>query len=143
MGHHRGHPVFLIIAGICLFCACSNAAGTKKGMENKVEIYYAKTSMEYHTAVSALVKEADTRSISTDNGKYKSARLLIKGDIGLDLSGYEGVCKVIADPEGHYTVQFSSSACAEKASERLNALDSVGYCEPDGDMETRTDQIYP
>lgn len=143
MRHYRGYPVLLIIAGIYLSCACSGAAGTKKEMDKKVEIYHAETAMDYHTAVSDLVKGADTMIISTDKGKYESARLLIKGDTNLDLSGYEGVCKVIADPEGHYTVQFTSSAYAKKASEKLNALDQVEYSEPDGAMGTETDGAYP
>ncbi len=100
-----------------------------------MKVLHAKTSMEYFKAVSDLVKNADTMIVSKNEGEYESARLIIKSKEALDYSPYEGVCQVIADPEGHYTVQFSSSEWAQKAGEALAKLDCVEYVEPDGEMK--------
>lgn len=91
--------------------------------------------MEYFKAVSDLVKNADTMIVSKNEREYESARLILKSKEALDYSPYEGVCQVIADPEGHYTVQFSSSEWAQKAGEALAKLDCVEYVEPDGEMK--------
>ena len=123
---------------VCVFilCSCSGAWADEEGGEiEKVKVLHAKTSMEYFKAVSDLVKNADTMIVSKNEGEYESARLIIKSKEALDYSPYEGVCQVIADPEGHYTVQFSSSEWAQKAGEALAKLDCVEYVEPDGEMK--------
>lgn len=138
MNIYRERMAAVTTACVCVFmlCACSGAWTDERGGEiEKVKVFYAKTSMEYSTAVSDLVKNADAVIVSKNEGEYESARLLIKSKEALDFSSYEGVCQVITDPEGHYTVQFSSSEWAQKAAEALAKLESVEYVEPDGEMK--------
>lgn len=127
----------LVIVYICaLFWKTGKGAECEESedIDQGRDIFIAETSMEYYQAVAELVKEADSMIVSSTKGSYESARLLIKGDNDLDFSQYEGICRIIADQEGHYTVQFLSSALAEEAAGRLNGLDCVEYAEPDGVM---------
>ena len=95
-------------------------------------LYQAANQDDFAGAVSDLIREYETKvSVSVQNGEYASGRLIVKASAIPSLEEYHAV-RLIRDTEGHYVIQFTTDADAERCANALKALPEVEYAEADG-----------
>ncbi len=97
----------------------------------------------FSAELDAMTAEYDkdvTRQQAARN-PYINERLIVKSYVTLDPKVY-GAIDAIRDRDGHYILQFSSSAAARRAQKRLEKEDSTIYVEPDYPMFAQDMESY-
>ena len=99
------------------------------------EIFYTASSHEdFAKAVSALTQEyANKVTVSKENSRYASGRLIVKASSLPDISDY-GAVRILKDISDFYVIQFTNDRNAEQCADYLQTLPDTVYVEPDQTM---------